>query len=165
MNGRLQEIILIFLLLGLMFISWFWIIPVSTSGFVEPGSGDISSRFVPQMAVLIISLGALLRLLLLYVPTSFANRDPEPLDGLGRRGFIVLASAAAFVILIQITGFYAAGAILVIWLAVFLGERRPKVLLAYPSILISVIFLLFEYVFSIGLPKGYLLSAITAQFS
>ena len=166
MARRRDELILVLALLALAALVWFWLIPATVPAFVDRDSGDISARFVPQLATAVMILALLGRLFRLIVPVPvgpLAPPDPEPVEPLDRRSVVVLAGVALFaLVLIRVVGFHLASALLALGFARYLGQRRPLVLAAFTLVLVAGIHLLFEHVFGIPLPRGTLWRGLAA---
>ena len=166
MARRRDELILVLALLALAALVWFWLIPATVPAFVDRDSGDISARFVPQLAISVMVLALLARLFRLLVPLAagpLTSPAPEPVEGLDRRSLVVLTGVSLFAfLLIRLVGFHLASALLALGFARYLGQRRPLVLAAFTLVLVSGIHLLFEHVFGIPLPRGALWQGLAA---
>ena len=70
------------------------------------------------------------------------------------RRLIFLLFTVAYLILIKILGFFISSFIYFLFLSRLLGEKRFKVLLGVPVIMLGVIFIFFVMFLGIHLPKG-----------
>lgn len=166
-DARRVEMLQLVVLLVLDGVFYFFVIP---TGIVDPDGFGIdeglppsfSARLVAVLAAMLL-IGRLVRLLLMGAPrTDVGARTPEseantaPVN-ISPRSVTGIAVALLFASgLTPYLGFHLAGAILVLVLLVVMGERHPAKIVAFPAIVMLMVWLLFEQLLSIRLPVGAL---------
>ena len=158
-----SEILQLAILLSLDAVFYFVIIPAGISdpegiGLDQGLPPSFSARLVAIIAALL--MGFRLARLLLNENAAIVPRiaDEDELSaGFPKRGLMGMGAALVFSILVvPFAGFYIASALLLCVLLLILGEVRPSRLLAFPLLVVAVVWLLFAQLLSIRLPAGEL---------
>jgi hypothetical protein len=168
MNDALfrREITLLLALLAANAIYYFIVIP---NGIADPDGFGVDQglppSFTARSAALLIATILGVRLTQLLIKPSAAEpaeSNPEngaalPESGSGLRNFagIVCALIFAFV-LMPLIGYYLASIGMIAALMLVMGETRWPYLIGQPVAVIGLIWMLFDQVFSIKLPVGWL---------
>ncbi len=159
-NFHEKSLILILLSITLFFI--FWIIPESIE---DPDDFGLQDGLKPSFSPYLIGFLALFILVFEYINSYLFNRkadfENEDLsfskDIFDRVIKIIFVCLLYSLFLIDVLGFYLASLIFAFILSFFLGEKRLLILIFFPTILVSVVFVGFEIGFNIFLPEGILL--------
>ncbi len=162
-----REIWLLFVLLVAGAILYFFVIP---KGIADPDGFGIGQglppSFTARVAVILIGLILSVRLIQLLVNPAAANiESSDPIDaaiptensaGLRNVTGIVCALIFAF-ILVPTIGYYFASIVMIAALMWVMGETRWLYIIGQPIAVIVLVWVLFDQVFSIKLPVGWIL--------
>lgn len=168
------ELLLIAVLLPLVAVFAFWYVPASIEVPGGFGSGsEISPRFAPYLIATLMAVAMLARVLqLVWLGAQSRLREvPDDRGGVGTteettRGAIVNLTGLVYgFVLIPLAGFYLASFALMSFLVHRLGERRPMVVVLIALATVAFIYVLFEQVLSVRLPRGALGEALRASWS
>ncbi|MGI9479820.1 MAG: tripartite tricarboxylate transporter TctB family protein [Hyphomicrobiaceae bacterium] len=168
MNDALarREIWLLLALLAASAIFYFFVIP---NGIADPDGFGIGQglppSFTARVAVILIGVILGVRLIQLLVNPAAATIEPsdpgtaavstESGSGLRNIGGIACALAFAFA-LVPAIGYYLASTAMIAALMWVMGETRWLYIFGQPIAVIGLIWLLFDRIFSIKLPVGWL---------
>lgn len=162
MSDRTREIIIIATLLIVAMIFGFGLIPLGIKEGSGSGGPGLSPRFMPEIATAGIAL-ALMFGLMQYVigsvpddETSALHAGGHPLRAVTAMVICLLFAGIGF----RVAGFYLGGVAMAALLTVLLGERKPLNIIVIPILVLSVIYLVFEFGFQIRLPKSGLIPGI-----
>lgn len=160
----------IWLLLGLLAgsaIFYFLLIPIGINDPDGFGLGQgLPPSFAARVAVILISVILAARLIQLLANPAAAHveqADPtsagEPSESAsGKRNLIGMACALIFAFaLVPAIGYYIASIVMIATLMWVMGEVRWQYIIGQPVAVIGLIWVLFDQVFSIKLPVGWLL--------
>ncbi|MGI9475221.1 MAG: tripartite tricarboxylate transporter TctB family protein [Hyphomicrobiaceae bacterium] len=168
MNDALarREIWLLLVLLAASAIFYFFVIP---KGIADPDGFGIGQGLPPSFTarVTVILIGLILAVRLIQLLVNPAAAAAEPSDpgtaavstesGSGLRNVIGIACALAFAFaLVPAIGYYLASIAMIAALMRVMGETRWLYIIAQPVAVIGLIWVLFDQVFSIKLPVGWL---------
>lgn len=161
-----REISLLLALLAASALFYFLVIP---NGIIDPDGFGIGQglppSFTARITVILIAVILGVRLLQLLVNPAVAEptetdlgHDIAPTDsGSGPRNFAGIACALVFAfVLVPIIGYYLASIGMIAALMLVMGETRWPYLVGQPLAVMGLIWLLFDRVFSIKLPAGWL---------
>ncbi len=163
------EFILIAILLPIVAFFAFWYVPLSIDAPQGFGAdSEVSPRFAPYLLAALMAAAMIGRLLQLGL---LAARDrlhaiPDDLGGTGtqeetRRGIVLNIVVAIYgFLLVPVIGFYAASFVLVTYLVHRLGEQRPVIVAVIGALSVVFIYLLFDELLSVRLPRGAVSSLI-----
>ena len=131
-----------------------WVLPLGIGlGAAGDGTG-LSARFMPQLATMAMVLALAWGLYRSFVETGSADEPGRDQEGRVRIPIGGLLICLAFAVIgFDLVGFYVGGICMAVLLAVLLGERRPWVIVLFPTLLMAGIYLLFEVALSVRLPK------------
>ena len=158
MTEQRREVVLLAVLIVVAAAFGLGIIPTGIDeGYGASGPG-LSTRAMPQLAVMGIVLALAWGLLLTVVAAKRAQEEP----GLDETGGAhpLRASGAVLICLFfallgfQLLGFYIGGVAMAVVLTLLLGERQIFKVLVIPMLVLSLIYALFELGFQIRLPKA-----------
>ena len=136
---------------------WFWLIP----DFVQGGSGD--QLFIRALAIVIAGMaGLLLGSSLMPSPSAVPTDDAQLLIERDDRGepprFILLIAVWGLdVFLMQWLGFYPLSFLALVSSMLLFGMRRWGSILFWSIVPLVIMYFIFEYGFSLTLPRGTLL--------
>lgn len=157
MESRTLELVIAGTLLGLSALTWFWLIPTFA------GSGD--QVLLPRFATGAIGLFAAMMVagrLFMRPANNVTDDDPfiergrgEPLPLLG-----LIAIWLAYVVAIQPVGFYLAGVVALLASFAILRVRNKLAMLSWALATPFLLWLVFEVVFSLRIPRGHLESLL-----
>lgn len=166
-NPDKREIRLILAILGGVALFGFWVIPASVEdpegfGFAE----GMPPSFTPNLVAWLAALVLVLRLIHMAWPrvmqkkkalgpaiTEVAEEPTRPVQV----ALSILVCLLYAMVLIPFLGFYFSGFVLVLTLILILGERRWMVVLGIPIAVVGMVYLLFDLVLTIILPRGSLM--------
>lgn len=162
-----REIWLLLVLILINLIFYFCVIPI---GIPDPDSIGIGQglppSFTARAAIILVGLILCLRLIQLIlnpavteVVTSDAGIEAistESVSGSRNIGGISCALVFAF-ILLPATGYYLASVVMIAALIWIMGERRWLYVTGQSAAVTALIWLLFDRIFSIKLPPGWLI--------
>ena len=161
-----REIWLLLVLLAASAIFYFFVIP---NGIADPDGFGIGQglppSFAARIAVILIGIILSLRLIQLLINPAAANVEQSDADtstisaqsdnGLRNLAGIVCALLFAFV-LVPAIGYYLASITMIAALMRVMGETRWLYIVGQPVAVIGLIWVLFDRIFSIKLPVGWL---------
>ncbi len=131
-----------------------WLLPLSIALSAAGVGTGLSPRFMPQLATAGMVLALAWGLYRSFVETQAADGPDEDREGLARIPFGALLVCLAFAIFgFDLAGFYLGGICMAVLLTVLLGERRPWVIVLFPTLLLAAIYLLFEFALNVRLPR------------
>ena len=162
-----REIWLLFVLLAAGVMFYFFVIP---KGIADPDGFGIGQglppSFTARVAVILIGLILGIRFVQLVINPAAANiEQTDPIDvalptennsGLRNVTGIVCALIFAFV-LVPAIGYYFASIVLIAALMLVMGETRRLYIIGQPIAVIGLVWVLFDQIFSIKLPVGWIL--------
>ncbi len=161
-----REIWLLLVLLAASAIFYFFVIP---NGIADPDGFGIGQglppSFAARIAVILIGVILSLRLIQLLINPAAANVEQSDADtatvsaqsdnGPRNLAGIVCALLFAFV-LVPAIGYYLASIAMIAALMLVMGETRWLYIVGQPFAVIGLIWVLFDRIFSIKLPVGWL---------
>ncbi len=168
MNDALarREVWLLLALLAASAVFYFFVIP---KGIADPDGFGIGQglppSFTARVAVILIAIVMSVRLIQLLVNPAAADveqSDPGTAalsteSGSGLRNIVGIACALIFAfVLVPAIGYYFASIVMIAALMWVMGETRWHYIVGQPVAVIGLIWLLFDRVFSIKLPVGWL---------
>lgn len=122
-------------------------------GGSSQGAG-LSPRFMPQLAVASIVLALAWGLLGSLTGKQQAEQRTRRRSSQIRTPICGVAICLAFAAIgFELAGFYVGGICMTILLTLLLGERRPWVIILFPTVLLAAIYVLFELALTIRLPR------------
>ena len=161
-----REIWLLLALLAASSIFYFFVIP---KGIADPDGFGIAQGLPPSFTarVAVILIGIILGVRLIQLVVNPAAADGQQSDpgaatvssdsGLGLRNIAGIACALIFAFaLVPAIGYYFASIAMIAALMRVMGERRWHYIIGQPVAVIGLIWLLFDRIFSIKLPVGWL---------
>ena len=139
-----------------------WVLPLGIGlGAAGDGTG-LSARFMPQLATTAMVLALAWGLYRSFVETRAIDRPDRDQEGRVRIPIGGLLICLAFAVIgFDLVGFYVGGICMAVLLAVLLGERRPWVIVLFPTLLMAGIYLLFEVALNVRLPKFGLIPGLS----
>ncbi len=156
MESRRIELVIAGTLLALSALTWLWLIPSYA------GSGD--QVLLPRFATGAIGLFALMMLAgrLFMRPSTATDDDPFVERGRGEPWPLLglIAIWLAYVVAIQPVGFYLAGIVALMASFAILRVRNPAAMLLWALTTPFLLWLIFEVVFSLRIPRGRLESLL-----
>ncbi len=133
----------------------FVLLPIGIQvGSANAGAG-LSPRFLPQLATASLAI-ALVWGLFRAVAGRGERQPADQTDGSNPRKPLVAATICmAFAIGgFDLAGFYLGGFVMAVLLTLLLGERRVLISIVFPTLLLAVIYLVFEIGLQVRLPKS-----------
>lgn len=165
-NPIKREIGLILAILGGVALFRFWVIPASVKdpmgfGYAEGMPPSFTPNLVAWLAVLVLILKLIHLAWPMIVQGKAASNPVIPEEEEPNRPMhapiTILVCIIYAMVFIPYLGFYVSGLALVLTLILILGERRWVVVLGIPVAVVGVVYLLFEHVLTIILPRGSLM--------
>lgn len=168
MNDALarREIWLLLALLAASVVFYFFVIP---KGIADPDGFGIGQglppSFTARVAVILIGVILLVRLIQLFANPAAARierSDPEAIaptseSGSGLRNVAGIACGLIFAFaLVPAIGYYLGSIAMIAALMLVMGETRWLYIIGQPVAVIGLVWALFDRVFSIKLPVGWL---------
>ena len=158
MNDRTRDILIIVALLIATILFGFVVIPLE----IREGSGNIgaglSPRLMPELATAGIALALLLGLfqyLTSATPAEEMGLASHHEGGHPLRAVAAIAICLGFALFgFNATGFYVGGVLMAVILTWLLGERKVLNIIVIPILVLTTIYLVFEFGFQIRLPKS-----------
>jgi len=161
MKTARRESVAIAALLAAAILFGLWILPAGISlGGAGPGEG-LSPRFMPRLATAAMVLALAWGLLSSLTGTRSPRKPRE-----GRQSHIYMPIGGVAICLafagvgFALVGFYIGGICMAALLTVLLGERRPWVVIVFPTLLLAAIYLLFELALNVRLPRSGLIPGL-----
>lgn len=131
-----------------------WILPAGIGlGGMNQGEG-LTPRFMPQLATAAIVLALAWGFL-----NSLIRKQPVAKQAQGSESHVYPPIAAVAICIafatigFALAGFYLGGICMAVLLTVLLGERRARIILLFPILLLAAIYLLFELALNVRLPR------------
>ena len=162
-----REIWLLFALLVASAIFYFFVVPNGIADPVGFGIGQgLPPSFTARVAIILVGLILCVRLIQLLVNPAVADvaeSDPgigaiSTESGSGLRNLVGIACALTFAfVLVPVIGYYLASIVMIAALMWIMGERRWLYITGQPAAVIGFIWVLFDRIFSIKLPTGWLI--------
>ena len=138
-----------------------WVLPAGIAPGAAGGGAGLSPRFMPWLATAAMALALAWGLYRLLIETRATDGPSEEKAGLARIPFGALLICLAFALIgFELAGFYLGGIVMAVLLAVLLGERRPWVILLFPTLLLVAVYLLFEFALNVRLPRSGLIPGL-----
>lgn len=152
MKALPRESLAIAALLAAAIVFGLWILP---AGIGPGGAGEgLSPRFMPRLAAAALVLALAWGLLGSLIGTRPARKPDSDEESHVRIPIVGVAICLAFATVgFSLAGFYIGGICMAALLTVLLGERRVWVIVAFPTLLLAAIYLLFELALNVRLPR------------
>ena len=161
----------IWLLIALLVASAIFYLVVIPSGIADPDGFGIDQglppSFTARVAIILVGMILAVRLIQLFInpaAATIAESDPatdamSSESGSSLRNLAGIAFALTFAFaLVPTIGYYLASIVMIAVLMWVMGERRWLYIAGQPVAVIGLIWVLFDRVFSIKLPTGWLFS-------
>jgi hypothetical protein len=163
-NDKTRDIVIIVSLLIATLVFGLVLIPIGISERSGNIGAGLSPRFMPELASAGIAF-ALLFGLFQYLTSSIPDDDmglaSHHVGGQPLRAVVAITICLIFALVgFNATGFYLGGVIMGASLTLLLGERKLLNIIVVPILVLTVIYLVFEFGFQIRLPKSGLIPGV-----
>ena len=130
-------------------------------GPASVGTG-LSPRFLPQLATASIAMALAWGLFRSVADRGKSDQPDQAAGPNPRKPLVAAAICMAFsTVGFDLAGFYLGGIAMAILLTMLLGERRVLISIVFPTLLLAVIYVVFEFGLQVRLPKFGLIPGLS----